>query len=216
MSRARKFGTLASVLACAGFVAGCGGGGYTAAESTPTSSTPTTATTAAPATPGPATALGAYPSSDPSATLQSFKGYEQFPQDRAGKIFVDPTVKAAPKVVPASALPLAPLSPTAPTSSGAATTALTAPNPVATQYAASLDVSGAVQSARVGDQVPLSTPQFTVKAITESKVTFKLNSGSLPGGGTTVEIGAGESVTLSNPSTGASFVVKVVAINPSA
>lgn len=216
MSRARKFGTLASVLACAGFVAGCGGGGYTAAESAPTSTAPAAATTAAPATPGPATALGAYTASDPSATLQSFKGYQQFPEDRAGKIFVDPTVKPAIAVVPASSLPLAPLSPTAPTSSGAATTSLTTPNPVATKYVASLDVSGAVQTAKVGDQVPVSTPQFTVKAITETKVTFKLNSGTLPGGGSTVEIGAGESVTLSNPSTGASFVVKVVVINASA
>lgn len=220
MSRARMFGTLASVLACAGFVAGCGGSGYTAAESAPTSGTPTTATTPAPATPGPATALGAFAAGDPSATLESYKGYGQFPKDRAGKIFFDPTVKAEPVPTPpttlvpppATSVPAAPAAP----STGSSTNSLTGPAPVATQLVASLDVSGAVQTAKVGDQVPVSTPQFTVKAIGESKVTFKLNSGTLPGGGTTVEIGVGESVSLSNPSTGASFVVKVTAITTQA
>jgi len=213
MSRARKFGALSAVLACAGLVAGCGGGGYTAAESGPTSGGSTPASTAPP-TPGPETALGAYAPTDAADAVETFKGYHQFPKDRAGKIFVDPTVKPVPVpapvtsslVTPVTAVPLAPVSPTTTTSTS------TTPAPVATTLVASLDVSGSVQSAKVGDPVPAGAPQFTVKTITDAKVTLKLNSGTLPGGGTTIDIGVGESVTLSNPTTGASYAVKVTKI----
>ena len=216
MSRARKFGALSAVLACAGFVAGCGGGGYTAAESSPTAGG-ATPTSPAPATPGPATALGAYAPVNAADAVETFKGYQQFPKDRAGKIFVDPTVKpvapsapvTAALVAPVTAVPLAPVSPT--TKSNA-----TAPTPVAKAFVASLDVSGAVQSAKVGDPVPAGAPQFTVQTISDVKVTLKLNSGTLPGGGTTIDIGVGESVTLSNPTTGASYVVKVTEIKAQA
>jgi hypothetical protein len=213
MSRARKFGALSAVLACAGLVAGCGGGGYTAAESGPTSGGSTPASTAPPP-PGPATALGAYAPTDAADAVETFKGYHQFPKDRAGKIFVDPTVKPVPPpapvtsalVAPVTAVPLAPVSPTT----------TTTPTPVATTFVATLDVSGTVQSAKVGDPVPAEAPQFTVKAITDAKVTLKLNSGTLPGGGTTIDIGIGESVSLSNPTTGASYVVKVTKITAEA
>lgn len=222
MSRARMFGTLASVLACAGFVAGCGGSGYTAAESAPGSGSAAPAA-AAPATPNAATALGTYSASDPVTTLESFKGYDQFPKGRAVKIFTDPTVKPEPPVTstpvtstPITSVPVTTATPTTTTggtSSGSAA-ATSTPTPVAAQYVASLDVSGEVANARVGDQVPASSPQFTVKAITSTKATLKLNSGSLPGGGTEVDIAVGESITLSNPTTGASFVVKVTGITP--
>jgi len=224
MSRARKLGALTAVLACAGFVAGCGGGGYTAAESGPSSGgNTTTSTSTAPATPGPETALGDYAPTDAAEAVETFKGYEQFPKDRAGKIFVDPTVKppAPTTTTTAAASPLAsavtsvPVTPTAPTTTAPATAPVT-PTPVATTYMATLDVSGAAQSVKVGDAVPAAAPQFTVQTVTDAKVTLKLNSGTLPGGGTTIEIAVGESVTLSNPTTGASYVVKVTAIKPQA
>lgn len=224
MSRARMFGTLASVLACAGFVAGCGGSGYTAAESSPGSSTAAPAAAAAPATPSASTALGSYASSDPASSLETLRGYDQFPKGRAVKIFVDPTVKpVAPVTSPVTSTPLTSVpvtTTTTPTTTGGASSSLPAatsstPTPAATQYVASLDVSGEVANARVGDQVPASSPQFTVKAISATKATLKLNSGSLPGGGTEVDIAVGESITLSNPTTGASFVVKVTGITPS-
>jgi hypothetical protein len=218
------FGTLASVLACAGFVAGCGGSGYTAAESSPSSSSAApTATAPAPATPNASTALGSYAASDPANTLETLRGYDQFPKGRAVKIFVDPTVKPEPVATtpvtstPITSVPVTTTTPTTTTggtSSSGSAAATSTPTPVATQYVASLDTSGEVANARVGDQVPASSPQFTVKAITATKVTLKLNSGSLPGGGTEVEIAVGESITLSNPTTGASFVVKVTGITP--
>lgn len=222
MSRARMFGTLASVLACAGFVAGCGGSGYTAAESAPGSgSAAPAASTGAPATPSASTALGTFAPTDPVTTLESYKGYQQFPKDRAGKIFVDPTVKPAPAAttpaLPVTSIPTTTTTPATTTTPTGGTTPTTAetPMPVATQYVASLDVSGEVQNAKVGDSVPASSPQFTVKAVSATKVTLKLNSGSLPGGGTEVEIAVGESITLSNPTSGASFVVKVTGITSS-
>ncbi len=224
MSRARMFGTLASVLACAGFVAGCGGSGYTAAESSPSSGSAAPAAAApAPATPSASSALGSYAASDPANTLETLRGYDQFPKGRAVKIFVDPTVKPEPVATtpvtstPITSVPVTTTTPTTTTggtSSGSAA-ATSTPTPVATQYVASLDVSGEVANARVGDQVPASSPQFTVKAISATKATLKLNSGSLPGGGTEVEIAVGESITLSNPTTGASYVVKVTGITPS-
>jgi hypothetical protein len=222
MSRARKFGALTAVLACAGLVAGCGGGGYTAAESAPGTNGATTPTSTTPAAPGPETALGAYAPTDVAEAVETFKGYQQFPKERAGKIFVDPTVKPAPPPAAApqaSALAAAVTSvpvTAAPTTTAPAATTVT-PTPVAAKtYVATLDVSGAAQAVKVGDAVPAAAPQFTVQAVTDAKVTLKLNSGTLPGGGTTIEIAVGESVTLSNPSTGASYVVKVTAIKPQA
>jgi hypothetical protein len=209
------FGTLAAVAACAGLVAGCGGsGGHTAAESAPTSTTPAPAAAAAPAAPGP---LGAFAQSDPvTGRDQTFASYQRFPKNRAGKIFVDPNepppAPAAPVATAAagSAVTTVPLSPTAPT--GAATSALPTPVAVTTQLSASLDISGVVQTVVVGDAVPAAAPQFTVQAITSTTVTLKPNSGSLPGGSTTLDLAVGKAVTLSNPSTKANLVINVVEI----
>jgi hypothetical protein len=81
---------------------------------------------------------------------------------------------------------------------------------------ATLDVSGTVQNVKVGDQVPPDTKLFTVQAISTSKVTLKVNSGTLPGGGTTLDIAVGQSVTLSNPTTGANYTIKVVEVKQTA
>jgi hypothetical protein len=235
MSRARKLGALATALACAGLVAGCGGGGYTAAEEAPNASPPAT-TTPAPATAAPATgasaagsptsAIGTLSPADPSSGDQSIKGYDRFPRGRAGTIFVDPTKKAEPATSttpastdsPVTAVPTSPTSPTAPTAPTAPTTpsSAPAPTPVSTVLVASLDVNGVVQTSKVGDQVPASSPQFTIDAITDTKVTLKPLSGTLPGGATTQDITVGQSVTLNNATTGASLIIKVVEIKAQA
>ena len=128
MSRTRMYGTLAAVVACAGLVAGCGGGeGYTAAEAAPTSTAPAPAAAAPaaapPATPGP---LGAFAQSDPvTGRDETFASYQRFPKTRAGKIFVDPNepppVPVAPAVTPGagSAITTVPLNPTPPTGAAA-------------------------------------------------------------------------------------------------
>jgi len=221
MSRTRMFGTLAAVVACAGFVAGCGGGGYTAAESAPTSTTPAAAAAAAGAPAGPTAqgVIGSFAQSDPaSSNDQTFSSFTRFPQTRAGKIFVGPAapaatapaVAAAPVVTPAANNPVTtiPTSPSAPPP----TTTTTTPAPVAIQRSASLDVSGAVETVTVGGQTPAAAPQFTVVTITSTGVTLKLNSGTLPGGGTTVELLKGVPVTLSNPSTGTNLTINVLEI----
>ena len=224
MSRTRMFGTIAAVVACAGFVAGCGGGsGYTAAESAPTPAAPVAAAAAAaPATPGVETAIGSFAQSDPAtARDQTFASFQRFPKTRAGKIFVGPAVPVAAATAATSAAIGATANPvtTIPQSpSGSAATSVVptssepTPAPVTTQLSASLQISGRVETVIVGNQVPKSAPQFTVQAITSDSVTLKLNSGTLPGGGTTVELTKGNSVTLSNPSTGASLTIKVVEV----
>jgi hypothetical protein len=45
-------------------------------------------------------------------------------------------------------------------------------------------------------------------------VTLKLNSGTFPGGSSTIDIAAGASVTLSNPTTGAAIFILVKSIMP--
>ena len=226
MSRTGMFGTIAAVVACAGFVAGCGGGsGYTAAESAPTQPAPgAAAAAAAPTTPGVETALGSFAQSDPAtARDQTFASFQRFPKTRAGKIFVGPAVPvaaatAATSAVAATANPVTTV-PQSPSGSAAtsilpssAVSSEPVPAPVTTQLSASLEISGTVETVIVGNQVPKSAPQFTVQAITSDSVTLKLNSGTLPGGGTIVELTKGNSVTLSNPSTGASLTIKVVEV----
>jgi hypothetical protein len=212
MTRSRSIAAALAALGCAGLlVAGCGGSeGFTASEEAPSSAAGQTTTAAqgqAPADPA-SQAIGAFPASDPASGDPSFSGYQQFPKDRAGKIFDDLTPKPPapePTPTPTTTVP-------APTTNTTTTTTTPTPTAATTEFVATLDVSGVTQSAKVGDQVPADAPQFTVQAITSGKVTLKLNTGTLPGGATTVEIAKGESVTLSNPTTGASFVVKVVEI----
>lgn len=241
MSRTRMYGTIAAVVACAGFVAGCGGsGGYTAAESapTPTAGAPATAApTAAPATPGAESVIGSFAASDPAlAKDQTFSGYQRFPKDRAGKIFVGPdtpetSTGTTPPATPATSAPVTtvplpgsgsgsgsgtpsggatPVTAAAPPAAGGATPPT--PAPVTTKLSASLSVDNKVQTVVVGNQVPEGNPLFTVQAITSSTVTLKANSGALPGGGTTIDLAVGQPVTLSNPSTGTTLVINVVEI----
>lgn len=223
MSRTRMYGTLAAVVACAGLVAGCGGGeGYTAAESAPTpgAATPAPAAAAAPATPAAPGPLGAFAQSDPvTGRDETFASYQRFPKTRAGKIFVDPNEPPPPPAAPAAsagvggAVTTVPLSPTA-VPTAPTTSALPTPAPVTTQLSASLDISGVVQTVVVGDAVPASSPQFTVQSITSTMVTLKPNSGSLPGGSATLDLAVGKAVTLSNPSTKTNLVINVVEIKP--
>lgn len=224
MTRTRSIAGLACVLAAAGLVAGCGGGSYTAAESGPSGSSPTTTTTA----PAGATAasgadatssvIGAVTPEDPSVPQATFAGYQRFPEDRAGKIFINPspppapaaattTTASSPATLPPTPVPGLPT--TAPSTTTTTTPATTAPTTV---MVATLDISGTSQTVKVGDQVPSDTKLFTVQSISTSAVTLKVNSGTLPGGGTTVDIAVGQSVTLSNPTTGASYTIKVLAV----
>ena len=220
MSRTRMFGTLAAVVAVAGFVAGCGGGGYTAAESAPTATTPAAAPAAAAAPAGPTAqgVIGSFAQSDTSSNDATFSSYTRFPKTRAGKIFVGPAAPPAPAATAAAATatPVASAAtnpvttiPTTPAATPPATTTTTA---VATQRSASLDVSGVVQTVTVGGKIPPAAPQFTVVTITATGVTLKLNSGTLPGGGTTVDLLKGVPVTLSNPSTGTTLTINVLEI----
>jgi hypothetical protein len=176
---------------------------------------------------GPGQAIGAIPPSDASSADQSIKGYDRFPRTRAGKIFIDPTQKAEPApstsapttagTAPITTVPASSTSPsTAPTAPTAPATTTPAPQPVSTVLVASLEVNGAVQTSKVGDQVPTASPQFTVEAITSDKVTLKPNSGTLAGGATSQDIVLGQSVTLTNPTTGASLTIKVVEIRSQA
>lgn len=214
MTRTRSIGGLACAIAVAGLVAGCGGGGYTAAESSPTGTTPaaTTTTPAADASKATSAVIGAFPPEDPAVPQASFSGYQRFPQSRAGKIFADPTPVPPPVITPPAATPPAPVAAAPTASTTPATTTTTTAASVTTQMLASLEISGTVQSVKVGDQVPPDTKQFTVQAISTTKVTLKVNSGTLPGGGTTLDIAVGQSVTLSNPTTGASYAIKVVEV----
>ncbi len=216
MSRTRMFGTIAAVVACAGFVAGCGGGGYRAAESAPTSTAAAATPAAVSAGPTAQGVIGSFALSDPrSSRDQTFAGYTRFPKTRAGTIFVGPAapvVTAPATATPGTANPVS-TTPASPTTTGPAAPATTStPAPVATQLSASLDVSGAVETVLVGGQVPAKAPQFTVMTITSTGVTLKLNSGTLPGGGTTVDLLKNVPVTLSNPSTGTSLTINVLEI----
>ena len=220
MSRTRMFGTLAAVVAVAGFVAGCGGGGYTAAESAPTATTPAAAPAAAAAPAGPTAqgVIGSFAQSDTSSNDATFSSYTRFPKTRAGKIFVGPAPPpdpAATAAAAAAATPVAPAAtnpvttiPTTPTATPPATTTTA----VATQRSASLDVSGVVRTVTVGGKIPPAAPQFTVLTISATGVTLKLNSGTLPGGGTTIDLLKGVPVTLSNPSTGTTLTINVLEI----
>lgn len=225
MSRTRMFGTIAAVVACAGFVAGCGGGGgYTAAENPPTSTAPAPTPAAAapaagaPATPGAQSVVGTFAPSDPATSRdQTFAGYTRFPKTRAGKIFVGPaptapdststTASTPPADSPVTTIPLAPTIP----STTPGTTAPT-PAPVTTKLTASLDVSGTVETVVIGNQVPAASPLFTVQDITASSVTLKINSGTLPDGTTTVKLALNTPVTLSNAAYGTNLTIKVLEI----
>ena len=89
------------------------------------------------------------------------------------------------------------------------------PEPVAASLTASIDVNGVAEPAAVGGAIPAAAPQFTVKYITNTTVTLQLMSGTLPGGGTTIDLAKDVPVTLNNPSTGANLTLTVKEIKAS-
>jgi hypothetical protein len=231
MSRTRMFGAITAVVACAGFAAGCGGGGYSAAETTPTpgaaAAPAAPAASAAPATPGVQSAIGQFAPSDPAtARDQTFAGYERFSRNRAQRIFIGPapvTPAAAPATAPEASpggTPLASVPPpsgsTTPATSpsGSTTSPVPAPAPVSTKLSASIQIDDAVQTVVVGNQVPKEVPQFTVQAITDSKVVLAVLTGTVPGGGTTLELFKDTPVQLTNPDTGVAMTLTVKEIKP--
>ncbi len=207
-------------------------------NATPSTSTTTSTTTA---TDGATTkALGAYPPADPKSPTMN--GYDEFSKARAGQIFVEPgslqaakaaaekasaastaspTDTAAPTglAAPGTAAPIAPAgstAPTAPTAPTGTTPAVPVTGSKPAQATANLKVDGAPVIAKPGVQVPSTNPLFTVKTVQKDKVVMELITGSFPGGSKTVDIAAGASVTLSNPSTKATIVIEVVSITPAA
>ncbi len=81
----------------------------------------------------------------------------------------------------------------------------------ASAYTANMEVDGAPVIAKVDTKVPTTSPYFVVASIDADKVVLRLISGSF-GTGDTVDIAKGASVTLSNPSSGSTIVIKVVDI----
>lgn len=81
----------------------------------------------------------------------------------------------------------------------------------ASAYTANMEVDGAPVIAKVDTKVPTASPYFVVASIDADKVVLRLISGSF-GTGDTVDIAKGASVTLSNPSSGSTIVIKVVDI----
>lgn len=224
MSRSRMIGVVGSLVIGAAVFTGCGGGGgFTASEDPPASNPPAAASgTPAAAAPDPTKAAVNLAPSDPTAVTASFAGYARFPKTRAGKIFTDQTPKETVTTGggPTSGAP----TDTTGGGSGGTTPAPTNPNlpatpkepetPAPTTYAANLDVDGTPQTVKLGDAVPATNPDFTVQAISKASVTLKLISGTLPGGGTTIDIAVGASMTLTNPTTSVTHVIKVVDVKP--
>lgn len=101
-------------------------------------------------------------------------------------------------------------------SSGSTTPALAVAGSKPASATASLKVDGAPLFAKPGVQVPSVDPVFTVKSVLADKIVLELITGSFPGGSKTVDIAAGASVTLSNPSTKKTIVIEVVSITPAA
>ncbi len=227
MSRARKLGALALALACAGLVAGCGaGGGTTDAVEAPAAGTaaPPAAGAAPASTPAPGSGatnvIGAFAPADEASLEETIKGYDRFPRTRAGKIFTDPTVKPAAPAAPAAADPattgVTAVPATSATPAGSTEGTAPAPAPVVTELVASIDVSGVLETARVGGQIPAASPQFTVESITTQGVTLKVNTGTFPGGSQTMEVKVGEPITLTNATTGVALTITVKTITPQA
>ncbi len=228
MSRSRTNGTIATLIIATGLLAGCGGsGGHTAEQSAPTTTAPATGTAATAAAPATKDAAGsvvsAFPAEDPKAP--KFKHYDRFSIFAAGGIFVPPAAAQAAAnpttTAPATGAP-------ATTSSGAPSSGSTAPSTAATSgitddadaprtasvNVAQAEIDGEKRTLKKGDKIPSASPLFTVATVEATKVTLKLNSGSFPGGSNTIDIAAGASVTLSNPTSGATISVLVRSITP--
>lgn len=229
-----------AILAASLAAAGCGGGtsgGHVAAQEAPAETAPADgaapATTSNPADDARSKALGAFPPAQEGKA--SFKDLSKFDRARAGTVFQPPaSVVAAQASKQASAAPdpsaptVAPVSsdPQPVTGSTEPTSGSTQPSPEADATAApsdgtdkksndttaSLDVDGTPVFAKVGTRIPSQNPLFTVESVTADKTVLKLNSGSFPGGSSTVDIAKGASVTLSNPASGNTVVIKVLDI----
>ena len=221
MSRARMNGILTALAVSAVAVAGCGAsGGTVAQQSAPAAGTTTTPGTAAtaPAVEADPTngVVKAIPAADPKDA--QFKRFDQFPMLLASGAFAVP-VAARPKKT-ATADPLAGTGTTTATGT-TTTTTTTTPVPTTTTNArqgavniAQVSIDGKAQTLQVNAQIPAGSPLFTVQSIDSAKVTLKLNSGTFPGGSSTIDIAAGASVTLSNPTSGAAIFILVKSIMP--
>jgi hypothetical protein len=223
-----------AVAAAAGILAGCGSGG---GSSTPSGQSPPAATPpAASATPsaqagaGGASVSAVTPVSGQLAAPNgdaTIAGYSRFDAKRAAVIFHDPT--AVDPTLPATSGSTPSAAPASTQSAGSAGTTLPAPAPAAAPSSAStttkapaasappleatMEISGDEVVVRAKDQIPSDTKQFTVQKIGASSVTLKLNAGQLPGGSSTIVVKKGESITLTNQSTGASYQIKVTGIH---
>ncbi len=216
MSRARMTGILASLTLTAGVIAGCGAGGGSVAEQSAPATTTTPATTtpvAAPTTAEDPTkgVVKAIPAEDPKDA--HFKRFDEFPMDGASRIFV------APSVAQTSTSAAAGTGGATGTTGGTTTTPTTTTPSTSNVRTNAVNVAqgqvdGKSQTLQVGTQIPTGSPMFTVQSIDTAKVTLKLNSGTFPGGSNTIDIAAGASVTLSNPTTGAAIFILVRSILP--
>ncbi len=237
MNRSRMIGVLA-ILAASFTAAGCGGGGnsegHVASQEAPAPAAPADGTAAPAETANPADearskALGAFPpAAEGKATL---KDLSRFDRSRAGNIFQPPASVASARATDAPAAPAtgSDTQPVAPATSGQAPADPATPaepekaadpeksgdqsgDKKSNDTTASLDVDGTPVFAKVGTQIPSQNPLFTVESVTADKTVLKLNSGSFPGGSSTVDIAKGASVTLSNPASGNTVVIKVLDI----
>lgn len=218
MSRARMNGILTALAVTAITVAGCGASGGTVAEqSAPAAgTTPATPAAAAPATVEDPTngVVKAIPAADPKDA--QFKRFDRFPVALASGAFA----------MPKGAIPKPAATGTGGTTgtgtgTGTTTTTTTTTTPTTSTNVrsnavniAQVAIDGKAQTLQVSSQIPATNPMFTVQSIDAAKVTLKLNSGTFPGGSSTIDIAAGASVTLSNPTTGAAIFILVKSIMP--
>jgi hypothetical protein len=223
-----------AVAAAAGILAGCGSGGGSSSPSgqSPPAATPpaASATPSAQAGAGGASVSAVTPVSGQLAAPNgdaTIAGYSRFDAKRAAVIFHDPT--AVDPTLPATTGSTPSAAPASTQSAGSAGTTLPAPSPAAAPSSAStttkapaapapaleatMEISGDEVVVRAKDQIPSDTKQFTVQKIGASSVTLKLNAGQLPGGSSTIVVKKGESITLTNQSTGASYQIKVTGIH---
>jgi hypothetical protein len=78
---------------------------------------------------------------------------------------------------------------------------------------AKIKVNGTAMTVDVGDQVPADSPVFTIGAINSSEVVFKLmEDNEFEDGSTSVTVGVGESVEVTNQDNGKTYTLAVVEI----
>jgi hypothetical protein len=78
---------------------------------------------------------------------------------------------------------------------------------------AKIKVNGTAMTVEVGDQVPADSPVFTIGAINSGDVVFKLmDDNEFDDGSTSVTVGVGESVEVTNKDTGKTYTLVVTEI----